>query len=79
MCASGCTFQVLETVAADLGLTHTDKLIFGTMDGVKLAGFAETFNIFEGLPRLVVLVSSSFCSDREFPPCFDRVQADDRQ
>lgn len=50
--------QAFATVASGLGLKRADKLIFGTVDGVKLAGFVETFHIFEGLPRVVVLVGS---------------------
>lgn len=46
--------QALTTVAA--GLKLSDRLIFGTLNGVEMAGFAETFNVYEGLPRLVVLV-----------------------
>lgn len=52
--------QAFGNVAAGLGLKHSDKLIFGTLNGVKLAGFAETFNVYQGLPRLVVLVGYIF-------------------
>ena len=31
-------------------------MIFGFLDGTKLAGFVETLNIYDNLPRLVVLV-----------------------
>lgn len=48
--------QSLAEAAADLGIRLSDRLIFGTINGVKFAGYAESLNIFEDLPRLVVQV-----------------------
>eukprot|EP00904_Undaria_pinnatifida_P013041 jgi/Undpi1/8868/HiC_scaffold_25.g11330.m1 len=47
--------KALRAVASGFGFKHADKTIFGIMDGTKLAGFVETFNIYDNLPRLVVL------------------------
>lgn len=43
-------------MASGFGFRHADKMIFGFLDGTKLAGFVETLNIYDNLPRLVVLV-----------------------
>lgn len=41
-----------------MGLAKSEKLVFGTMDGIALKGFAESVDVFDGLPRLVVMVSA---------------------
>eukprot|EP00903_Cladosiphon_okamuranus_P012704 g11878.t1 len=47
--------QTFAKVASKFGVKHADKLIFGTVNRVKMAGFVETFNIYEGHPRVVVM------------------------
>lgn len=43
-------------------MKHADKLVFGTLNGITLTSFAESLNVFDGLPRLVVMVSHSYTS-----------------
>lgn len=58
-CFCACrSIQAFGRVAAGMGLKHSDKLVFGIMDGIRLSGFAETVNIYDGFPRMIVFVSS---------------------
>lgn len=48
--------QAFGKVASTFGVRHADKLIFGMVNRKQMSGFMETFNIYEGHPRVVVLV-----------------------
>lgn len=50
--------QAFNKVALEMGLKHSGDLVFGTMDGTRFSGFAESVDIFDGLPRVVVFVST---------------------
>lgn len=49
--------QALRKVASVMGVQYSDRFVFGTMDGVQFSTFAESFNIYDALPRMVVYVS----------------------
>ncbi|CAM9324719.1 unnamed protein product [Ectocarpus fasciculatus] len=51
--------KVFGDVASDMGVRHSERLMFGTVNRVKMAGFVETFNIYEGHPRVIVMVRVS--------------------
>ncbi|CAM9301025.1 unnamed protein product, partial [Hapterophycus canaliculatus] len=42
-------------VASTFGVRHADELVFGMVNRKQMSGFMETFNIYEGHPRVVVL------------------------
>lgn len=48
--------QVFGDVASDMGVRHSERLMFGTVNRVKMPGFVETFNVYEGHPRVIVMV-----------------------
>lgn len=48
--------QTFAKVASRFGVQHADKLMFGTVNRRKMAGFVETFNVYDGHPHVVVLV-----------------------
>ncbi|CAM9203515.1 unnamed protein product [Scytosiphon promiscuus] len=47
--------QAFGKIASSFGTRHADKLIFGMVNRKQMSGFMETFNIYEGHPRVVVL------------------------
>lgn len=48
--------QVFGDVASDMGVRHSERLMFGTVNRLEMAGFVETFNVYERHPRVIVMV-----------------------
>eukprot|EP00752_Nemacystus_decipiens_P005579 g5048.t1 len=53
--ATAAFHHTFAKVAYKFGVQHADKLIFGTVNRAEMAGFVETFNIYDAHPRVVVL------------------------
>lgn len=67
------SYQTFAKVAARFGVKHADKLIFGTVNRVQMSGFVETFNIYEGHPRVVVMVRAKALNKSVYQPLFVQI------
>ncbi|CAN0276855.1 unnamed protein product [Ectocarpus sp. 6 AP-2014] len=47
--------KVFGDVASDMGVRHSERLMFGTVNRVTMPGFMETFNVYEGHPQVIVM------------------------